>query len=810
MQPLIALPPKRSKDVDLAPVLGRAIVANYEQRQDMYKDDIQAVVQARRDAACNDSSATTGRDLLLRWFHMLEMLELRFPELRQNFTWSDAFSNSNVSQETFAYEKASVAYNIAARLSAVAAAAARDGGADAFRVCYASLRQAAGMLDYVRDNFLHAPTHDMGEEVTKTLSALCLAQASEVFVEKSIADSKGAALVSKLAAHTAAAYTGLVDPLTNSDGPLAPLPVINVVRCKAAYYGSVAQMYRATADNAAGKYGVALARLQLAVSLGKEAQRHAATQMYGSVAHAMLQSDIFTVLTAATLNQVDLAKAKQQEAQRDNDMVYHDLIPPAGSLPQLERTSVATPVPIRETFSLPDVQRVLGTEVFAQLVPLRVTENASVYSEEQAKLLRAESAAVENADAELVSSLDALGLPVSLARYRALDSVDTASAALSEAPQDVSRWVHDCAGGPDAASIDASLARFDTARTSLGTRIEKALADLAAEDRECERLRVAHGHKWTQEPLSSAAKILRKDLRANADALNEAAVIDDRTAALWKSVREDAALLFRGEAAVRHAFRSAVASAQKENLLDLDDTESPATADARALFHSATAQLAALQRMPAERAAMLAELKRRIRSDDISRTLLLQGKTPDTDSLIANELAKHAPLQRKLRTAIAAQEERVRTLAQALRTLDTHPGTSSLRSSWSTRSAARKVLIDRLHKAARGITQVRETVGKAQDFYSDVDEVVASLSTSTANFIADRRAQRESLAASLNTPDSLQDDLAALSMSHPSSWQAAPSGSYTPQTPSAWPTPPAPYSSQFAPALPPKPPQNMY
>lgn len=804
MQPLVALPLKRSVDVDPSAQIGRLIIASYEQRDDTYKDDIEAVVRARRDATSHDSCATTGRDLLLRWFHMVEMLELRFPELRESFSWTDVFSGKKIAQDTFAYEKASVAYNIAARLTQVAAAAARDAGPDAFKVCYTSLRQAAGMLDYVRDNFLHAPTSDMSEEATKLLSALCLAQASEVFVEKSIADKKSAALISKLAAHTGAAYAGVLESANMATSVAMPTAVTVLLTFKSAYYGAVAQMHRAAVDTDGAAYGTALVRLGVAVSLAKEAQRNAVGSLFGSLAGTMLQRDTFVTLEPLAAALIGAITMRQREAQRDNDMVYHELLPPAESLPQLERTTVATAISVRETFSTPDAQRALGTEVFTQLVPLQVTTHASVYSEEQAKLLRAEVAAVEAADADLSSALDALGLPHSLGRFRALDSADTASVALAEAPQDVSRWVHECASGMDGHALDAALARLAPLRESLATRLDGALADLADEDRECERQRVHYGHRWTQEPIASAARALRRDLRANSDALREAADIDAQTAALWHDVRDDAALLFRGEAAVRHAFRTQVSSAPREStLLEVDD-DSPSLADARGLFRDASAQLAALRRLPDDRAAMIAELKRRLRGDDISEILFLQGRSADVDRVIAHELAKHAPFQKQIRAAIAAQDERVRTLAQALRALDTHPGTSSLRSSWNSRTRARDTLIERLQRGAYGVAQVRETLAKAQLFYRDLEDVVARLTASATAFLTDRRSTRHALASTLGTPGTLADDLAALNM-HP-----APAPAPAPARAPAWPAPPTPMSPQFAPTLPPKPPHSQF
>ena len=60
----------------------------------------------------------TARDLLYKYFGQLELLELRFAEIRVNFPWHDAFTNKLTTQTSLAYEKASIIFQIAATHSA--------------------------------------------------------------------------------------------------------------------------------------------------------------------------------------------------------------------------------------------------------------------------------------------------------------------------------------------------------------------------------------------------------------------------------------------------------------------------------------------------------------------------------------------------------------------------------------------------------------------------------------------------------------------------------------------------------------------
>lgn len=135
-------------------------------------------------------------------------MELRFPEIRVNFPWRDAFTNKLIVQTSLAYEKASVIFQIAATHSAIAASQSRSDPEGLKRAFY-YLRCCAGMLTYINENFLHAPSTDLSREVIKFLVGVILAQATEVFWEKCRDEKKGNALVSKVASQAASMYNSL-------------------------------------------------------------------------------------------------------------------------------------------------------------------------------------------------------------------------------------------------------------------------------------------------------------------------------------------------------------------------------------------------------------------------------------------------------------------------------------------------------------------------------------------------------------------------------------------------------------------------
>ena len=122
----------------------------------------------------------------------------------------DAFTHKPTSQYSLAYEKASIIFNISAVLSCHAAHQNRHEDVG-LKTSYHSFQASAGMFTYINENFLHAPSTDLSRETVKTLIAIMLAQAQEVFLEKQIVDGKKVGLLAKLASQAAFLYTQAVE-----------------------------------------------------------------------------------------------------------------------------------------------------------------------------------------------------------------------------------------------------------------------------------------------------------------------------------------------------------------------------------------------------------------------------------------------------------------------------------------------------------------------------------------------------------------------------------------------------------------------
>lgn len=554
-----------------------------------------------------------ARDLLYKYFGQLELLELRFPEIRVNFPWCDAFTSKKIVQTSLAYEKASIIFNIAATHSAIASSQARSDPEGIKRAFY-YFRCSAGMLTYINDNFLHAPSTDLSREVIKFLVGVILAQATEVFLEKCRDEKKPNVLVSRVASQTASMYSALTEEVKEFMGKgIFDRNWVTIVQAKAKYFTSLTHYYRALTDHTAGKYGDALVRFQLADTHAKEASRIATAfgTMFLPQMSPNLPPDAGQSLSDLLKAHAALMADKRTEAQKDNDLIYNAVLPTPETLPAVEKAAVATPIPIQEVYGAPDVQRVIGPDLFSRLIPLGVHESASVYSEEKAKLLRGEIERVELADVEARSALDAIGVKAGLARFRAM--VEGSVAGEDELPTDVRRWREDITLIESREPVPALLDRLTKARDGVRGVLDTIGRDLEIESRDCEAARVKYDHMFTQAPSASFTKSLRGDLKSNYDALEAANASDEQVRALWESVRPDIGLLVSGEAEAVFRNSANTGHNRRESLLDLDmEKDDGERAKIAGYVDEIEERIGRLNKIERERSETLKELKEKV------------------------------------------------------------------------------------------------------------------------------------------------------------------------------------------------------
>ncbi|KAI8342699.1 BRO1-like domain-containing protein [Chlamydoabsidia padenii] len=804
--PLISIPFKRTDDIDWTLPLKRYIAQQYQDDPEKYTQETYALNRLRQDIR-GAGKDMTGRDLLYRYFGQLELLDLRFPvdekHVKILFTWYDAFTGKPTSQYSLAYEKASVIFNIAATLSAIAAVQNRaepDGRKRAFHFLQAS----AGMLEYINENFLHAPSLDLGRETIHLLAELMLVQAQECFLENSMREKKKDGLIAKLASHTVWVYGNLVDEIqeaTSGRGVTIDRAWLSVCMVKHKYYQGVAQQYKAAACEAEGLYGEQVARLGVAEQVAKDGSGKLATTLIHQVAATATTTSAATASTPATTTHAngtlpadtgvvlqELCKAlaatcgeKKTAASRDNDMIYHEHVPQDSILTPIDRLKAVQAIPMAELYggssagsgTNEQMTKVIGPDIFAKLIPLSVHESASLYSEEQAKLVRAETEKCDLAKAELKASLEYMKLPGSLDKFKAGVDGATKGREMETAmapPSDVVALADDIAAQENSGKgIRSTMDQLE----SLKTKARKALDDIGLkldqETRECESMRVKYGDLWTQAPSGSLTTNFRQDLRNHRQSLESGTQSDSTLYQRHEEIKKDVEILRQGgrNGQMERVFAEHLTmvlehdskkGAGENSLLDLDMSSSVNAAKLSAeKAQQVESIIDKLYKLEKDRSETLQDLKERTRQDDISQLLLLNKKSNAEQHLFMSELEKYRPHQQRIAATLHQQQQLIQELTTAFKSLMAGEEAQQLQSRWDKVDRQKRQLVEQYRRTRDTYFDVKDGLGKGIQFYTSLNEAINALTRNCQMFVDDRGRERQRMVDDLDATQSSRE-----------------------------------------------------
>ncbi|KAI9483847.1 MAG: BRO1-like domain-containing protein [Benjaminiella poitrasii] len=773
--PFISAPLKRTDDVDWIHPLRKYIARVYQDDPEKYKEETQSFNRLRQDIR-GAGKDMTGRDLLYRYFGQLELLDLRFPvdekHVKIMFCWYDAFNNRAISQYSLAFEKASVIFNEAATLSAIASTQNRaeaEGRKRAFHYFQAS----SGMFQYINDNFLHAPSEDLSRETVNMLSELMLAQAQECFLESSIREKSKDGLIAKLASHTAWVYGNLVDGLGDAMARGVGLDRSWIVLCqvKQKYYAASAQEHKAAACEAEGKYGECVARYAAAESAAKEATKLANSLTSALVAsnHAngTIPSEAGAAIQELCKNKSATCSEKLTTATKDNDMIYHETVPQESILMPIDRLKAIKPIPIAELYGPDEMKKVIGADIFAKLIPLSVHESASLYSEEIAKLLRSESERCDIAKAELNASLDYMKLPGSLAKFKQQQQQSSSLLdTYATPPSEVKSWADHIAADERHTTVTDLFQTLTILKTKARQLLDEASLELDKEMRDCEQGRMQHGDDWTQAPSSSLTTEFRHDITNHRRTLEGAAQSDNQLLVKYESVKRNIEMLKQGGRELEKVYAQTIISAvsndqPKEianaNLLDVDLSTEKESGNLDEKVQRVESILEKLRKISSDRDETFRDLKEKTMQDDISQLLILNKKANVEQQIFASELEKYRPHQQRIAATVQHQQQAIQDLTAAFKSLMEGEEARDLQLKYDKAERLRRNLTADFNEANTIYNEIKEGLNKGVQFYSGVQDTIESLQRNIQRFIAERTNERNRLLESIQSNKSTRE-----------------------------------------------------
>ncbi|KAM7217543.1 vacuolar protein-sorting protein bro-1 [Rhypophila decipiens] len=743
--PMISVPLKATNEIDWIAPLKHYIQNTYGDDPERYAEECATLNRLRQDMRGAGKDSSSGRDLLYRYYAQLELLDLRFPvdeqHIKISFTWFDAFTHKATAQHSLAFEKASIIFNISAVLSCQAANQTRT-EESGLKTAYHSFQASAGMFAYINENFLHAPSSDLSRETVKTLINIMLAQAQEVFLEKQIADQKKVGLLAKLSSQAATLYGQAVEGVQeNVNKAIFEKVWLMMVQAKFNLTSSMAQYYQALADDDANSHGMAIARLQVAEGFAKEANRIANNFPSSIPPSSNLTADCAYTLGDITKRHLTAVQDKLRELVKDNDYIYHQPVPAEASVAPVAKLPAAKPIPVSELYAGQDIQRVTGPDLFAKIVPLAVTESASLYDEEKAKLIRAETERVEMANGEMAASLDYLKLPNSLQVLKGGFDQEIVP------DDDFRTWCVDVADHENPANIFETL---NSQKQAIITMLDKSTKQLDMEESVCEKMRSKYDTEWTQQPSSRLTTTLRGDIRNYREALEEAARSDGQLAT---KLRANETEFDEMRSAAQHGeidalFQKAVNKGRKnnsnspgveQNLLEADfDDSGPSVVEQIAKVEDILKRLNLIKR---ERLQVLKDLKEKAHTDDISQILILNKKSHLEEKLFQAELEKYRPHQNRLVQASHKQAALMRELTVSFNSLLQDKRVRADQSRYESIQRLRGSVISKYKRAYQEFLDLEAGLQSAKGWYQDMRETVESLEKNVETFVSNRRSE---------------------------------------------------------------------
>lgn len=284
------------------------------------------------------------------------------------------------------------------------------------------------------------------------------------------------------------------------------------------------------ADDDANSHGIAICRLQVAETLARDAHRIANSFPASVPSNSNLTSETGLTLSDITRRHIANIQEKLVEISKDNDFIYHQPVPAEAALTPIPKLPAAKPIPVSELYQGQDIQRIIGPDIFQRIVPMAVTESASLYDEEKAKLVRAETERVEIANDEMAASFDYLKLPGSLDILKGVKEQDM------PVDPEFRKWCEELAGHAPFTDAFDDLGAEKSTITSL---LDQSTKNLDMEESVCEKMRSKYGDDWSQQPSSRLTSTLRSDIRNYRSAVEEASTSDAQLYSTFRQFQTD-------------------------------------------------------------------------------------------------------------------------------------------------------------------------------------------------------------------------------------------------------------------------------
>ncbi|KAA8649189.1 putative pH signal transduction protein PalA [Aspergillus tanneri] len=398
---ILQIPFRRSHSVSLSDAITQYISSKYDQRPDMFADDL-LIIDRLRNEAINVQEPHPDLEC-----EPTVMADTSPGNNRSAWNFRGILHLDSIRPDpnNIRFELANILFNLTALYSQLAFSVNRTTTNGLKQACN-YLCQAAGVLVHLRTDILPdlrtSPPEDMDEMTLLSLEQLLLAQGQECFWQKAVKDGLKDASIARLAAKVSDFYAKAGDDAVKSNA-ISP-EWIHHMTAKHHHFAAAAQ-YRQSLDCLEKrKYGEEVARLRDSEACVNEALKEARW------------------INRTVLGDLQGLKSRVTEdlkrAEKDNDVIYLSPVPPKSELKMIDRASMVAaraPSQVTDAISMLGDNGPLGQPLFSKLVPYAVHIAASIYSDRRDRMVNETIIGeLETMTDKLRELLSSLNLPGSL------------------------------------------------------------------------------------------------------------------------------------------------------------------------------------------------------------------------------------------------------------------------------------------------------------------------------------------------------------------------------------------------------------
>ncbi|KMQ92422.1 tyrosine-protein phosphatase non-receptor type 23 [Lasius niger] len=564
-------------------------------------------------------------------------------------------------------------------------------------------------FEHLKNSYPQPSGVDLAPELMTFMHQLCLAQAQECILQKSMLDNRKPTIVAKVAKQIVDYFTMALNTLEqggSEDGTVSDTVGTKIykswkryVKFKKAYHSAVTYLYQGLTAEEQRKMGERVAFYNAALTSLNEA--HAIYDF------ANVKEEKAAVEEALTFTN-DVIEGKRKAAKNENEFIYHEEVPEKENLPIVKGASLVKGI----SFTINDPE-ISGQDIFARLVPMKVHEASSLYSEEKAKILRSIGAKIEEKDQYINTYLTSLKL-----EHMNLWDPDSTQGSEWECLPLPEELVERCAALnakqhviEDLVDIMGKLSETSQDVESVLKEISKLLLD---EEQKEKQYQDAVGKR----PPSIVATDLTREAKKYEEAHNKAS---ESNQALHKAIT----MHVKNLKILAQPLADLMAHIPSPSIY-LSDQSSEKSQNAKEIEKMHTKELKRIlnkvDEMRMQRLELHSKLRDQIAQDDLTRLLVTAtSESAPLDRLFADQLSKHQSLVNLIEQNLAAQDNILAALT------DVYAQTANIRKNVEEILKRREITISSLINSYDAYEDLLAKSSKGLEFYRKLEINVTKL-----------------------------------------------------------------------------------